>query len=372
MNAGIRLWEIQKRQGTGLCIGLDPHYDPESDLDEAFYAKFASDETKAFAELCSGVLAECGALRGSASDRTITFISGVTSYYLRVISSAWSCGIRVFKPQAAFYERLTPYGMIILEILCRAIKDAARQSGEDAFLILDAKRGDIDSTQAPYYWAYLTDPTTEVLPGMNGVFGFDAITVTTWMGSDVLVPGLNFFQQGKAAIVVTRSSNPSGATLQDEILCGESPKLRTIDTLTSLLGHRPMAHELMLYETETFSEQHDLNDRGVSPLFSVMGSTVRMSDAFRRIRPNGIALVPGFGAQGGKFENVMPLLVCEGPLKGHIGVLSSSRDHNFPWMKRAGGSGDPARVESEMRRAIGNFRAVEKQAYRSAAVDYPF
>jgi orotidine 5'-phosphate decarboxylase subfamily 2 len=358
-HAGLRLWEIQRRQATGLCVGLDPHYDPETELNEGMYSEFASDEARTLIGLPS-------------RDRTSTFISGVTGYYLRVIRSAWSCGIRVFKPQAAFYERFTPYGMTILQALCRVVRDAAGKSGEDAFLILDAKRGDIDSTQAPYYWAYLAGPTTEVFPGASGVFGFDATTVTTWMGSDVLVPGLPFFRQGKAAIVVTRSSNPSGATLQDQELGSSSPNLPAVDALTALLGRRPLAHELMLYDTEEFSERHGLNVGGVSPLFSVMGSTVRMSDSFRKIRPNGIALVPGFGAQGGRFENVMPLLVNEGPLKGHIGILSSSRDHNFPWMKRAGGSGDPSQLEPEMQRAIDGFRVAEKRAYEGAGAEYPF
>jgi hypothetical protein len=79
-----------------------------------------------------------------------------------------------------------------------------------------------------------------------------------------------------------------------------------------------------------------------------------------------------FGAQGGKFENIMPLLVKNGPLAGHLGILSSSRDHNFPWTRKAGGKGDPNALDSEMDRAISSFRKEEKAAYIAAGAKYPY
>jgi len=211
------------------------------------------------------------------------------------------------------------------------------------------------------------------------------MTVTTWMGDDVLTPGLPFFKDGKGAIVVTRTSNPSGTSLQDLVISPNGSvelsekqtqfALREGDLKLlgdSLEGGKPTTHEAMLYLTELFSEQHGLNEQGVSPLFSVMGSTVKMTDSFRKLRPNGIALVPGFGAQGGKFANVMPLLVNGGKLAGHLGILSSSRDHNFPWTKKAGGSGDPKQLKAEMARAIDTFREKETEAYTAAGATYPF
>ena len=39
-NAGLRLWSVQKQQGTGLCVGLDPHLKPQGELEPEFYRQF--------------------------------------------------------------------------------------------------------------------------------------------------------------------------------------------------------------------------------------------------------------------------------------------------------------------------------------------
>lgn len=390
-NAGLRLWEAQKRQGTGLCVGLDPHLDPNSELNEKFYQEFgawpnAIELNTFFIKFLDALRSEYvqpmpyGAERYQAAD----FLAGLTSYFLKVIDAAWEEGVRVYKPQIAFFERLAPYGMLVLEILSTHLHTLAGQQKEPLFLILDAKRGDIDSTQAPYYEAYLSDLGERSAPGIRGRFGFDVMTVNTWMGDDVLSPGLPYFSQGKGVAVVTRTSNPSGTSLQDLIvfpnkLIGltEGQKHFSLtfndhEFLFELCQGVPTAQDVMLYLTEKFSKGHGLDYAGVSPLLSVVGSTVKLTKAFRSIRPGGVALVPGFGAQGGKFENVMPLLVTEGALAGHLGILSSSREHNFPWMVKAGGNGKPENLRSEMARAIGEFRNIEKEAYNKAGATYPF
>ena len=388
-NAGERLWQVQKNQGTGLCVGLDPHYEPHGVLNEEFYGQFARDEQgDRSAHLFEFFQKISGALR--FIDRpfkatTILFLVGLVRYYERIIDAAWGCGIRAFKPQSAFYERLTLVDQIVLSILCQHIHELAGPD-DPCFIILDAKRGDIDSTQEPYYAAYLSKPDEMVMPGVGGKMSFDAMTVTTWMGNDVLTPGLPFFKTGRGAIIVTRSSNPSGTTLQDmpveavsDVALSEQQKSFRLSKnshsyLYGILGRDPTAHEVMLNMTTTFSNLNSLNSEdGVSPLFSVMGSTVKMDESFRKIRGNGaVALVPGFGHQGGVFDKIEPLLVREGPLTGHWGILASSRAHNFPWMEKYGGAGSPRNLEAEMARAIDAFRNAEREAYVKAGAGYPF
>lgn len=231
-----------------------------------------------------------------------------------------------------------------------------------------------------YYRAWLGE---EVFPGVTGGFNFDAMTVTIGMGKDVLTSGLSFFKRGKGAIVVTRTTNPSGTTLQDaQTLPAQSLPYTSFsynhamyEEIVSAMGSHlePTVHEVILHQTSQFSRGNGLDEGGISPIFSVMGSTVRMSQSFRRIRGNGaIALIPGFGHQGGNFTNIEPLLVREGPLEGHWGILASARAHNFPWMKQYGGSGNPHDLEREMERAINGFRVAERQAYADARVGYPF
>ncbi len=384
LNAGQKLWNVQRKQKTGLCIGLDPHFEAEGVLNKEFYTQYVSGR-RALLETYFQTLAKVGeSIHSPVGADAPYFLAGLTAYFLDIIEVAWDAGIRVYKPQIAFYERFAPFGTTVLEILCRDLHVRSEKSGEDIFLILDAKRGDIESTQYPYYASYLSRSNEEVFPGVAGRFGFDTMTVTTWMGTDVLTPGLPFFKNGRGAIVVTRSSNPSGTTIQDVYIeentgveLSEKQKSfavsgEEIKKIEGIIGRKPTAHEFMLYQTEEFSKKNDLNTDGISPIFSVMGSTVKMTDTFRKIRPHGIALVPGFGAQGGSFENVMPLHISSGPLAGHIGILSSSRDFNYPWMEKAGGAGDPKNLAFEMSRAVAAFRAQEKEAYLKAGLLYPF
>jgi orotidine 5'-phosphate decarboxylase subfamily 2 len=394
-NAGHRLWQVQRAQGTGLCVGLDPHLDPEVGLDTNFYRQFVKwDDAGLGNVVFRQVLHLMGSCRlfrrAPESNAGAEVLAGVLGYFLAVVDAAWASGIRVYKPQIAFFEGFGTLGMYILEALCVRLEVLAAKDKVLCYIILDAKRGDIDSTQAPYYRAYLTPPEYDLFFGAKGQFGFDAMTVTTWMGDNVLTPGLPFFRQGKGAIVVTRTSNPSGTTLQDmgasaplenelELSAKQEPfrpNRAVIDEVFNAIDREPSIHEIMLWQTEKFSRDNGLNQDGVSPLFSVMGSTVKMLGSFRKLRPGGIALGPGFGEQsrGGSnpFVNIMPLHVNEGPLAGHIGILASSRAHNFPWMKKYGGSDDPQQLRGEMARMIDQFRADEKAAYAKAGYDYPF
>jgi len=385
-NAGQLLWQVQKKQGTGLCFGLDPHYEPNGVLNAEFYGQFGHDNDSGlirhFFQKYRRVLE---LIDVSWTHETVNFLTGLVRYNMRLIDAAWASGIRIFKPQAAFYERLMFADQIVLSMLCRHIrqKDPA---GSPCFVILDAKRGDIDSTQEPYYAAYLSDQNETVMPGVPGQLAFDAMTVTTWMGDDVLSPGLPFFKTGRGAIIVTRSSNPSGTTLQDVRVLPSNVQLSqtqepfrigrdTYQELFTLLGFRdPTAHEIMLRTTSDFSRNNGLDSEdGISPLFSVMGSTVKMAESFRKIRDNGaIALVPGFGHQGGAFDKIEPLLVRSGPLAGHWGILSSSRAHNFPWMKKYGGDVKPENLETHVKRSVDSFRHAEYEAYAKLGVHYPF
>lgn len=121
-NAGKRLWEIQQQQKTGLCVGLDPQYDPEGVLNGEFYSQFATngddlwDIFAAVARIARTISSEPLVQRQQHAD-SLAFFTGLTCYYLRVVRAAWNCGIRVFKPQSASYEQFGLAGQVILAIL---------------------------------------------------------------------------------------------------------------------------------------------------------------------------------------------------------------------------------------------------------------
>ena len=385
MNAGHKLWQAQRTQRTGLCVGIDPHYQPKGELNAEFYRNYRPYGAEAcgrelFYNIGRSLWPQLPLFRVEANAK---FLAGVVNYNLHLVNTAWECGIRVFKPQSAFFERFAPFGQIVLWMICEEIHRLSRKSGDACFIIVDAKRGDISTTQDPYYTAYLeSEPEDELLLANN--YRANAMTVTTWMGEDVLTPGLSYLRGSNGLIVVTRTSNPSGTTLQDlRVLPNKLPLSAKQEAfrwpeveqgeLARLLGTSPTAHELMLYLTTDFCLKHGLKEDGIQPIFSVMGATVRMSKSFRLIRgESAIALVPGLGHQEGNFENIQPLLVREGPLAGHWGILASSRAMDFPWMKKYGGSGDPRNLEVDFRSSLEAFRDKERAAYAEAGVDYPF
>lgn len=383
--AGPRLFQIQKAQGSNLCIGLDPHIDPRNGLGVDFYSSYAMNHMTNKFQTLAQLMSEYGFGRFPDAKNLGRFLAGVTEYFLTVVEVSWNSGVQLYKPQASFYEQFGQFAGIMLYIINKRIRDLAIDDSKQGFTIFDGKRGDIDTTQKSYFAAYLTSSDDDVVDFLPGQFGFDVMTITTWMGQDVILPGLDWFQKGQGAVIVTRSSNPSGTTLQDAYISG-NPKIvlsdkqksfqLTDDNLADVINcvGRPVTNaDVMFYITEQISLENGLSQGGISSLFSVIGSTVIEDGSFRRLRPTGVALVPGFGAQGGSFEKAMPMLINDGgAFQGQGAIFSSSRGHNYSWMKQYGGSGNPDTLVQDLSRAIEAFRKSERQAYQDAEIHYPY
>lgn len=102
-----------------------------------------------------------------------------------------------YKPNIAFYEQFGPPGLAALREVIGHIHAVA----PDAVVILDAKRGDIEHTNAAYASA------------LFDYFDADAVTVQPYLGGEALAPFLARADRG--VIVLCRTSNPGGAELQD-------------------------------------------------------------------------------------------------------------------------------------------------------------
>jgi orotidine-5'-phosphate decarboxylase len=102
-----------------------------------------------------------------------------------------------YKPNAAFYEALGEDGFRALGETIAAIRTAA----PGAAVILDAKRGDIGSTNAGYVAAAFDR------------LGADAVTVHPYLGGEALAPFLE--RAEKLVFVLARTSNPGAGELQD-------------------------------------------------------------------------------------------------------------------------------------------------------------
>jgi len=180
--------------------------------------------------------------------------------------------VPVVKPQVAFFERLGSAGMAVLEEVLAAAQSAGLVT------IADAKRGDIGSTMAAYASAWL-DPASPLVA--------DAVTVVPYMGIGALRPALDLAAAGgRGVIVVTRSSNPEGRSLQTAVTAAGSS-----------------------VEDELLAEVAALNAGGLpvpGTVGVVIGATLEPSE-FDLGGLGGVILAPGFGVQGGTTETVRKL-----------------------------------------------------------------
>ena len=165
-----------------------------------------------------------------------------------------------YKPNTAFYEALGAKGW---ESLQKTIDYIPKSH----FTIADAKRGDIGNTSGLYAKAFF------------GQMDFDAVTVAPYMGSDSVLPFLEF--EGKWVILLALTSNAGSADFQKTVSFETAkPLYQQVIETSQLWAHAGQ----MMY---------------------VVGAT--QTDEFVRVRqlaPAHFLLVPGVGAEGGDLAAV--------------------------------------------------------------------
>lgn len=200
------------------------------------------------------------------------------------------------KVQVAYYEMYGIEGMRAF----KATIDYAKSRG--LIVIADVKRNDIGSTAACYSKAYLSGIN------LNGrvitPFDSDFITVNGYLGSDGITPFIKDCESAdKGLFILVKTSNPTSYELQD----------KAFDNGNTL--YEEMADLVAKWGATTVGKF------GYSSIGAVVGATHREQAKIIRERvPNVFFLIPGYGAQGGKAED---LAVC---FKDGIGgIVNSSR-----------------------------------------------
>jgi orotidine-5'-phosphate decarboxylase len=253
-----RVDRILRARNSLVCIGLDP--DP---------AQFPSPVR-----------------RLGASRRLPSFVDGIVT--------ATKPHAAAYKMQLGAYLAFGPPGMVYLEKVVRKI-------GPTHLRILDMKANDIPNTMRL------------IRDGVFGAYGFDAITVTPWLGWETLEP---FAADASRGVFVVAHSSNNGAPDFQEIPTPRGP------LWLAVVG-----------EVARLSALHGNSG-------AVVGATY--IDAIRAARAAlglGVPiLVPGVGAQGGQLSAT----VREG-VDGHGRALlvNSSRGILFAssgkdWKKAAG------------------------------------
>ena len=210
--------------------------------------------------------------------------------------------VAAYKPQFAFYEAMGFPGLAALDKTIRHIRDVAPH----AFVIADAKRGDIGNVAERYATA------------MFEVWDVNAVTVYAYQGSEAVLPFLEY--QDRGVFVVCRTSNPSSVEVQDIV------DERTGDTV-----YQSVARQVVSYS--------EAGNVGL-----VVGATFPSELAsLRSSFPETPFLIPGVGAQGGDATETAKL-------GGRNILINSSRGVIYASQSKAD-------FDAAARRAVENLRA---------------
>ena len=189
--------------------------------------------------------------------------------------------IPAVKPQIAMYEQFGIPGMIAY----KKTVDYCKSKG--LIVIGDIKRGDIGSTSEAYAVGHLG----KVVVGSKAYAGFDEdfATVNPYLGSDGVKPFLKVCNENdKGIFVLVKTSNPSSGEFQDRISKDEERLL----------------YELVAKKVVEWGEES--MDGDYSNVGCVVGATYpEMGKVLRKLMPKTYILVPGYGAQGGKGEDLV-------------------------------------------------------------------
>ena len=269
--------KIQKTKAP-ICVGLDPMlgYIPEHVKEKAFAE---------FGETLEGAAEAIWQFNCAIVDATADLIPAV-------------------KPQIAMYEQ---FGIEGLKAYDRTVK-YCQQKG--LIVIGDIKRGDIAKTAEMYAMGHFT-----------GDFEADFVTLAPYMGLDSISPYLPYAEkQGKGLFVLCRTSNGGAKDFEYEKLADGRHVYDLVGDKLNALGKDYMG------------------EHGYSSIGLVIGGThIEEATEIRAKYQDSFFLIPGYGAQGGKAEDIAQYLT-----KGNGGVVNSSRGILLAYKKQPGVAFDEA------------------------------
>lgn len=216
-----------------------------------------------FGRLCVGIDPSASSLKQwNLTDSA----GGAREYSLRLIEAA-AGHASVIKPQSAYFERFGYKGIEVLTEICLIAKES------ELLVLLDAKRGDIGSTNMAYADAYLR--TSSPIP-------VDALTVTPYTGVEALMPLIETaLEHGSGLFVLVRTSNPEGQSIQ------------IAKTQSGI-----QVSQQILREISEFNKGLSCGSIGC-----VFGATIDPRD-YDLANLNAYILSPGIGTQGATVEDL--------------------------------------------------------------------
>ncbi len=239
-----------KSTNNPTVMGLDPRYEM---IPEVVRKKYGTD----FKSVCEAIL-----------EYNKTLIDSVADI------------IPAVKPQIAFYEMFGVDGIECFKKTCEYAKE------KGMIIIADVKRGDIGSTAAGYSNAYIGK--TSLGDEEKALYDIDFVTVNPYLGIDGVKPFIDDMKKyNKGIFVLVKTSNPSSGELQDLMLEEGITVYEKVAGLVNEWG------------------KDMIGEYGYSAMGAVVGATYpEQLKELRTKMPNTYFLIPGYGAQGGKAEDI--------------------------------------------------------------------
>nr|WP_312576691.1 orotidine-5'-phosphate decarboxylase [Sedimentibacter sp.] len=214
--------------------------------------------------------------------------------------------VTCYKVQIAYYEALGIQGL-------KAYSDTLKYIREKGCIsIADVKRGDIAKTAEMYAEGHFT-----------GDFEADYITINPYMGvNDSIEPFLKYVKNNdKGLFVLVRTSNKGAKDFQ-------YIKSDNGNTIYEIVGEK--LEELA---------KDNMGNHGFSSIGAVVGCTNNEEGRLLRNKIKSMfLLIPGYGAQGGKAEDIATYLV-----DGNGAVVNSSRGILLAYKKEENGKSNFAK-----------------------------
>lgn len=244
------------------------------------------DEVKKKGNVCIGLDTSLEYIPPQILNRYDSIEDVIFEFNRRIIDATIDI-VPCYKVQIAFYEAHGIKGLIAYKRTLKYLRE------KKSLIIADIKRGDISSTAKMYAKAHF-----------EGDFESDLITLNPYMGFDSITPYLDYVKNNeKGLFVLLRTSNEGAKDIQ-------YLETKNGERIYNYVGDK--LNELALKYT---------GNSGYSSIGVVVGGThLEEAKEIRKRFENLFFLIPGYGAQGGKGEDVAQYLKS-----GNGGVVNSSR-----------------------------------------------
>lgn len=260
--------------------------------------------------VCVGLDTDFAYLPDYAVDKTKTPGENIVAYNKALIEATKDVA-GCYKVQIAYYEALGLDGMAAYK---ETLAELRRQK---LVAIADIKRGDIAKTAELYARAHF-----------EGDFEADFVTLSPYMGLDSISPYLPYCKEkGKGLFSLVRTSNAGAKDFEYELAADGRHFYDVVGDKLAALGEDYKA------------------SCGYSAVGMVIGGThTEEATEIRARYKNTLFLIPGYGAQGGKAEDIARYLN-----NGNGGVVNSSRAILLAYKKQEGVRFDEAARNEALR-----------------------